>query len=159
MVNNCSIYLSISLSIFLSIYHLYIHLINACSFFQALDSDMLRKSSDHDTLNATASSVLSSADTDHEAIQDTLDNINGRWDELADNLSDKMRKLKDTSDRLREMNDVLNDLKGALRKHEDKMDAITDPESAADKRKNLDKLRVRKNEIICIFNSNQYRFT
>ena len=120
---------------------------------------MLRKSSDHDTLNATASSVLSSADTDHEAIQDTLDNINGRWDELADNLSDKMRKLKDTSDRLREMNDVLNDLKGALRKHEDKMDAITDPESAADKRKNLDKLRVRKNKMICIFNSNQYKFT
>ena len=39
---------------------------------------MVRKSSDHDAVNAECQAVIESSDTDHNTIKETLDSINLR---------------------------------------------------------------------------------
>ena len=44
--------------------------------------DMVRKSRDHEALNAAGEDLIKSSDKDHDAVNDTLKGINDRWEDL-----------------------------------------------------------------------------
>jgi hypothetical protein len=98
---------------------------------------MLRKWSDHETVNTEAAAVLDSADCDTADTSAKLSAINARWEELQGGVTGASKALRDAQEHLRELGDVLGDLEGALEKQEQKMNNMTPGDKS-----NLDKLKV-----------------
>ena len=54
---------------------------------QALQTEILRKSRDHETLNSEGHKLISTSDRDGDTVQAVLDSVNNRWTELSDGTS------------------------------------------------------------------------
>ena len=54
---------------------------------QALQTEILRKSRDHETLNSEGHQLISTSDRDGDTVQAVLDSVNNRWTELSDGTS------------------------------------------------------------------------
>ena len=53
---------------------------------QALHTEILRKSRDHETLNSKGQELISTSDRDGDAVQAVLDGVNNRWTDLNDGM-------------------------------------------------------------------------
>ena len=49
---------------------------------QAMQTELLRKTRDQEALNSGARSLMGNSEADHGAIQETLEDVNQRWDTL-----------------------------------------------------------------------------
>ena len=50
---------------------------------QSLQAELLRKSRDHETLNAAGEALVANSEVDHHVVQDALSDVNLRWEELS----------------------------------------------------------------------------
>ena len=53
---------------------------------QAFETEILRKSRDHETLNSKGQELISTSDRDEDAVQSVLDAVNNRWTDLTDGM-------------------------------------------------------------------------
>ena len=51
--------------------------------FQTLQADISRKSHDHENLNSEGNDLIHSCDKDTDEVQDQLDDINSKWEQLS----------------------------------------------------------------------------
>lgn len=138
---------------------------------QALQTEILRKSRDHETLNSKGQELISTSDRDGDAVQAVLDGVNNRWTDFNDGLlidlithfrftvsnrnlenvwilfagvNDRVQNLEDILQKLHEFSDNLNDVNCNLKKYEDKLQAHNDLGPAGKDAKHLDKMRVSR---------------
>ena len=57
---------------------------------QTLQTEILRKSRDHETLNSEGQQLISTSDRDGDTVQAVLDSVNGRWTELSHGMSHRL---------------------------------------------------------------------
>ncbi len=115
---------------------------NCVNHLQALKTEIVRKSRDHESLNNEGQALIECSEKDQDVIQDTLQGINKRWDALMDGVSDRVQALEDTSQKQQEFGDALKDLTALLKKYEDKVAAHEALGPAAKDAKHLDKFMV-----------------
>lgn len=60
-------------------------------FSQAMQTDLLRKSRDHEALNEEGDALIKNSEQGQDVIQEQLDAINKRWKDLSDAVNDRVQ--------------------------------------------------------------------
>ncbi|KAK3581860.1 hypothetical protein CHS0354_032763 [Potamilus streckersoni] len=111
---------------------------------QALQADLMRLATDHESLNQEGVALMSTADSDKESIQAKLDGINRKWDDVKQGVANALLNLEDTSQRLTECEELKRDVEENLIRLEaelkDNREASKDP-------RNADKIKVLQDDV------------
>ena len=110
--------------------------------FQALQTELLRKSRDYEALNVEGQRLMKCSEQDQDVVQEQLDDLNRRWDKLNLSVSERVAALEDMAQRTHEFADIMDGIGGALKKYEDRMQAHHNLGPAGNDTKHLDKIKV-----------------
>ena len=114
---------------------------------QALQTELLRKSRDHEALNQVGQSLIDTSEKDQDMVREKLEQLNGRWESLNDGVGERVQALEDTQQKLSEFSDLEQDLASSLKKFEEKMAAHRTLGVAGKDSKYLDKMKGLQDEV------------
>jgi chromosome segregation ATPase len=113
---------------------------------QGLQTEMLKKSRDHENLNAEGEHLLQITDKDHEIVKEKLDYVNRKWDDVSGKVSQNVGKLEDAQQRLQEFNDAMKDVSTTLENCEGQISKENMSEAKKDLR-NVERLRNLQDQV------------
>ena len=70
---------------------------------QAFQTELLRKSRDHETLNSEGDALMQCTDRDQEGVREELEGVNQRWAGLNEAVSDRLHALEEAQNQLQEV--------------------------------------------------------
>ena len=107
---------------------------------QGMQTEILKKSRDHETLNHEGEKLMQVTDKDQDVIQKKLDTVNRKWQTVSTGITDKLQQLEDVQQRLNEFTETLDDAKARMEGLEQKLESHNALGPAGKDGKHLEKM-------------------